>query len=284
MAPVANGGVERTGVGETALGAAMMRAEEATRRDRLFDDPLAALFLAAAPDPFPDGPDPDDPEIAALKDAFQTNVAIRTRFYDEFLRSAVHAGCRQVVLLAAGLDTRAFRLDWPRDVRLFELDLPEVLSFKNGVLADSNATPRCTRIPVAVDLREDWPAVITQAGIDTRQPVAWTVEGLLAYLTDADAVRLLARVSDLSSQASRLALETARAADDATLSRAGNVEALEQIATMWQGGPRRDPGEWLAERGWHVERLERAALAQAYGRPIADQSTGGFLTATKALR
>jgi methyltransferase (TIGR00027 family) len=284
MAPVGHGGVERAGVGETALGAAMMRAEEATRRDRLFDDPLAAVFLAAAPDPFPNGPDPDDPEIAALKDAFQTNIAVRTRFYDEFLRGAVHAGCRQVVLLAAGLDTRAFRLDWPSDVRLFELDLPEVLSFKNGVLADSNATPRCARIPVEVDLREDWPAVIARAGIDTHQPIAWTVEGLLAYLTDADAVRLFARVSDLSSEASQLALETSRIADDATLSRAGHVEALEQIASMWEGGLRRDPSELLAQKGWHVKRLDRAALAEAYGRPIADQSSGGFLTATKEPR
>jgi hypothetical protein len=108
---VAGSDADRSGVGETALGAAM-RAEEGERADRLFEDPFAAAFLAAAPDPFPDGPDPDDPQIAELKDAFQTNVAVRTRFFDDFLRSVCAGGCEQVVLLAEGSDVQPALAWW----------------------------------------------------------------------------------------------------------------------------------------------------------------------------
>src|SRR5919106_1775100 len=152
-----------SGVGETAVGAAMMRSDESARRDRLFDDPYAAAFVAAVPDAFADGPEPGDPEIAALTDAFRAHVAIRTRFYDDYLRTACARGCQQVVVLAAGLDARAFRLNWPAGVRLFELDLPEVLAFKDGVLAELRATPRCTRITVSIDLRDEWPIALTDA-------------------------------------------------------------------------------------------------------------------------
>ena len=115
------------GVSDTALGAAEMRAEASRRADRLIDDPYAAAFVEAAPPLFPDVPSvADDAELAALVESGIVGVAIRTRFFDEHLLAACAAGCRQVVRLAAGLDTRAFRLDWPDGVRLFELDLPEV--------------------------------------------------------------------------------------------------------------------------------------------------------------
>jgi methyltransferase (TIGR00027 family) len=146
------------GVSETALGAAEMRAEESRRTDRLFDDPYAAAFVEAAPPLFPDIPSiADDAALAALIEASITGVAIRTRFYDDYLSAASAAGCSQVVLLAAGLDTRAFRLGWPAGVRVFEIDLPGLFAFKERVLAGLGAIPRCERTVVAVDLREDWP-------------------------------------------------------------------------------------------------------------------------------
>jgi methyltransferase (TIGR00027 family) len=270
-----------SGVGETAIGAAMMRAHESARTDRLFDDPYAVAFVSAVPDAFAEGPDPGDPEIAALADAFRTHIAIRTRFYDDYLRTACTHGCQQVVVLAAGLDARAFRLDWPDDVRLFELDLPEVLSFKDTVLAELHATPRCTRITVSIDLREEWPIALTDAGFDANLPSAWTAEGLLAYLSDDEAVRLLTYVSELSSPNSHLALETSRIADDATLSHARELPALDQIATMWRGGLQQGAADWLEQHGWQVERRYRASLSASYGRPAPDASTGGFLTATR---
>ena len=161
------------GVSETALGAAEMRAEESLRADRLFDDPYAAAFVAAAPPLFPDLPSiADDPALAALKDAFVAEIAIRTRFYDDFLFAACAAGCRQVVILAAGLDTRAFRLDWPAGVRVFELDLPAVFSRSREAGLDGGAT---TRAGIRAsrrrdDLREDWRAHLTDAGFAEREP------------------------------------------------------------------------------------------------------------------
>jgi O-methyltransferase involved in polyketide biosynthesis len=138
------------GVSETALGAAEMRAEEREQPDPLFDDPYAAGFVAAAPPLFPDLPSlEDDPQLSALKDAFLAEIAIRTRFYDDYLLSACAAGCRQIVILAAGLDARAFRLDWPAGVQVFELDLPNLFAFKEQVLDEQHATPRCARSPRA---------------------------------------------------------------------------------------------------------------------------------------
>jgi methyltransferase (TIGR00027 family) len=274
-------GAPLSGVSKTALGAAMMRAEESARRDRLFDDPYASAFVAAAPEAFADGPDPGDPEVIALTDAFRSHIAVRTRFYDDFLAAACLEGCQQVVLLAAGLDSRAFRLEWPPAVRLFELDLPELLAFKHAVLADEGATPRCTRVTVSIDLRADWPAALVEAGFDTSRQTAWTAEGLLAYLTDADAARLLGQVGDLSGPRSQLALESARIADDSTLTEANALPALDQIATLWEGGLHQDAAGWLRDHGWRVEQHDRAALAERYRRPSADTSTGGFVTAVR---
>ena len=137
-----------TGVGKTALGVAMVRAEESRRSDRLFDDPYAAAFLAAAPGAFEReqrAVTTGVADMAAWGTAFWTQTVIRTRFYDDYLLDAAHGGIRQVVLLAAGLDTRAYRLAWPDGLRLFEVDLPEVLQFKQRVLDEQADAPRSDR-------------------------------------------------------------------------------------------------------------------------------------------
>jgi methyltransferase (TIGR00027 family) len=269
------------GVSETALGAAEMRAEESSRPDRLFDDPYAGAFVAAAPPLFPDLPSlDDDPGLAALKDEFLAGMAIRTRFYDEFLATACAAGSRQVVLLAAGLDTRAFRLDWPPNTRVFELDLPKLFTFKEAVLEQQGATPGCARTVVAVDLRDDWPAQLVAAGFDRGVPSAWTAEGLLAYLANDDAERLLARVGELSATGSELSFEYDDFAADSTLSQLRAMPGMQEVASMWEGGLIEQPAKWLSGHGWQVGTHDRAALAQSYRRPLLD-ATGGFVTATR---
>jgi methyltransferase (TIGR00027 family) len=221
------------GVSETALGAAEMRAEESRRPDRMFDDPYASAFVAAAPPLFPDIPSiADDADLAALIEASIAGIAIRTRFYDDYLSTACGAGCRQVVLLAAGLDTRAFRLRWPEDVRIFELDLPELFAFKERVLAEQGATPRCERQVVPVDLREDWPARLTAAAFEPSAPTAWAAEGLLAYLSNDDAVRLLTAVGDLSASESQLSFEYDEFADNAPLSQVRAMPGMQEVASM----------------------------------------------------
>ena len=143
-----------SGVSRTAFGVARLRALEQRRTTPLFNDPHAELFVTAA------GYEVVQPEDPAHH-VFGMQVAIRTRFYDDYLLAAAARGCRQIVLLAAGLDTRAFRLDWPQDTRFFELDLPELLDFKEQVLA--NQAPRTQRTILPVDLREAWPARLIDA-------------------------------------------------------------------------------------------------------------------------
>lgn len=270
------------GVGRTAIGVAGMRADEHRRPDRLFTDPYAEAFVAAAGFA-PSGREPrQDPALAAWRTAMTAHVALRTRFYDDFLRAACAAGCRQVVLLAAGLDTRAFRLRWPPGVRLYEVDLPEVLDFKRRVLEESRAEPRCARTVVAADLRADWTARLTAAGFATGEPAAWLVEGLLIYLTAEEAAALLGAVGDLAADGSRLSFEhRAASGSGGLLEQARDVPGLDRLTRMWKGGLGAGAADWLAARGWRVEIAERARVAASYGRPLGRRSAGGFLTAVR---
>ena len=164
------------GVAATALAVAAIRAEETARPDRLFADPLAAAFVAASrwsPSR------PADDRRAVLLRAW---VVARTVFLDDLLASACREGRRQVVLLGAGLDVRAFRLPWPPGVRCFELDTADVLDHKDLVLTGQAAVAGCERIPVRCDLRTDWPGALLAAGFESGLPTVWVAEGVLAYL------------------------------------------------------------------------------------------------------
>lgn len=195
------------GVGKTALGVAAVRAAESRRADRLFDDPYAEAFLAAAPGAFDIEQRAGAGEMASWGAAFSSHAVTRTRFFDDYLLAATAGGIGQVVLLAAGLDTRAFRLPWPDDVRLFELDLPDVLAFKERVLVERSAVAGCERTAIAVDLRTNWAVPLRRAGLATAEATAWLAEGLLIYLSESEAVTLLDRVGALSAAGSRVAFE-----------------------------------------------------------------------------
>lgn len=263
-------------VSRTAVGVARVRAAESARADRLFDDPYAAAFVAALAGAVPDRA--TSAAARALGARFVAHVAVRTRFYDEYLLGATDAGVRQVVLLAAGLDARAFRLSWPDGVRLFELDLPAVLAAKQRVLDDLPARPAGVRVPVAVDLRGDWPAALAAAGFDAGRPTAWLAEGLLVYLTAEDAAALLGAVGDCSAPGSRLACERGDTA--AALTAGGRVSGHDAVA-LWRGGLGAETGRALAERGWQVSDYDAAAVAAGYGRTSATGPGGGFLLAER---
>ncbi|HEY2060700.1 MAG TPA: SAM-dependent methyltransferase [Amycolatopsis sp.] len=262
-------------VSRTAVGVAGLRALESGRPDRLFEDPYAGAFFRAGQALFSAEERGD-----GLGRVFAEQVAIRTRFFDDFL-----AGADQVVLLAAGLDARAFRLDWPEGTRLFELDLPDVLEFKDSVLAARSAEPRCERVVVPVDLRDDWPAALREAGFAPGRPTAWLAEGLLVYLDYDDAARLLADVTALSAPGSRISFEHRPQADrDGLLQRARAVANGESVTSLWKGGLGGTAPEWLAEHGWRPETFSRAELAAGYGRPSEDPASGGFVTGVKTDR
>jgi methyltransferase (TIGR00027 family) len=274
------------GVGETAIGAAMMRARESARVGGLFRDPYAAAFVAAAPPVFEEGPSTDDdPTLATLEAAFEEAVVLRTRFYDDFVRAASADRCYQIVMLGAGLDTRAFRLDWPASTRLFELDLPDVLAFKQRVLSRERAESRCMRITVEADLQEeDWATAMEAAAFDATARTAWMVEGLIPYLSDRDAERLLITVSELSSPGSRLALDHASGDDDSLLSQARAIPTMDEITAMWKGGLNGTAVGCLRQHGWQVETVDDGSLAAKYGRQATSltcRSNAGFVTATR---
>jgi methyltransferase (TIGR00027 family) len=260
------------GVGVTAIGVAAVRAQESLRPDRLFDDPLAARFLEAAGWPLPSTDIEEfEREVPPNWLTAVRSIPIRTRFLDEFAQTAVAAGGRQVVLLGAGLDTRAFRLDWPLDCRVFEVDLPGMVEFKESVLTSTGAVPACERIVVPADLIADWPVPLTAAGLDTSAATAWIAEGVLMYLSTEQNEQLLSRVGELSAPGSRLAMTTLsqQRLDQVKdrLDRAGPDQVPgAEVMRMWQSGTPADPVSWLTGHGWLAELYDPAERAATYGR------------------
>lgn len=185
------------------------------------------------------------------------------------------------MLLASGLDTRAFRLCWPKPVRLFELDLPDVLDFKQRVLANQGAIPRCARAVVPVDLREDWSRELLAAGFQRAAPTVWLAEGLLIYLSHEEAARMLTVVGELSASGSRLSFEHGTRDDDNLIVRALAMPEASQLTRLWKGGLGEHAPQWLADHGWRSQIHTRRTLATQYGRPSDDPSSGGFLTAQR---
>ena len=252
-----------TGVGTTALGVAMMRAHETERPDHLFTDPLAAAFVAGAGWERPDPATIRDSDRSRIGTMAQW-VSARTRFLDDLLSDAAAGGVRQVVLLGAGLDSRAFRLPWPEGVRLFELDTPAMLGFKERVLAERDAQPAAERIVVEIDLRDDWVGALRAAGFDATAPVAWVIEGLLVYLPQDDVDRLLRDVSALSVPGSRMGI---------TASSGGSIDAWrdtvgDEVSALWISAMPEDPEAWMAEYGWTATAYDSRERLAAYGRAV----------------
>jgi methyltransferase (TIGR00027 family) len=267
-----------SGVGLTALAAAAGRAVESTRPDRLIDDPFAAAFVVAADSPIPlpvRWPDeqtvPPDQELLLLYGSVY--IGVRSRFFDEFVDQARADGIEQVVVLAAGLDTRAFRLDSLAGARLFELDQPAVLEFKDAVLRDAGATPRGAHTAVAGDLRDDWAAALRASGFDAGVPTAWLAEGLLQYLPPDAEHALFERIDELSAPGSRLAVE--RTANLDRLAAGGRLAEVAErtglpMDTLMTSGARPDPADWLTGQGWAVTDEQVPTVAARYHRDLTD--------------
>ncbi|MFE9401081.1 class I SAM-dependent methyltransferase [Streptomyces sp. NPDC006530] len=246
------------GVGLTALLVAAARAIETHRHDSLAQDTYAEHFVRAAPacadwpvrvEQVPDGD--DNP----LWGRFARYFGLRTRVLDDFLLRSVAAGARQVVLLGAGLDTRAFRLDLPSDCVVFEIDRAGVLAFKQRVLTDRSAAPKVKRVPVPVDLRGDWSGTLTTLGFDAGAPSAWLAEGLLFYLPGPTETYLIDTVDRLTTAGSVLAFEAKLEEDlqayrDSTTYTATREQIGIDLLHLFDSGPRPDSAGDLSARGW----------------------------------
>ncbi|MGW3340686.1 class I SAM-dependent methyltransferase [Streptomyces sp. NPDC001009] len=266
----------------TAVGVARVRALETGREDALFRDPLAQAF-ATAGGLWPSSPPPDDEAARRRRLAVSFSIVIRTKFLDDLLQRASASGVRQVVLLGAGMDSRAFRMNWPEDTRLFEVDTAAPLDFKASVLRQERAVARCERIPVAVDLREDWPGALAAAGHDPSLPTAWIAEGLLIYLPEDAVDLMLARVSTQSAAGSRLGLTLG---SRGVIERFGAGAAPGSAASLWVSEMPDDPVGWLAGHGWEADSYTLRERAAAYGRPIStppqrEERPGGLISAVR---
>ncbi|MFJ4184963.1 SAM-dependent methyltransferase [Kitasatospora sp. NPDC089509] len=269
------------GVGRTALLVAAARAVEAHRPDAMSRDSYAEHFVRAAPGcaDWPLHPaqvSPADPLWGRLAAYF----ALRTRVLDDHLLASAHSGIRQVVLLGAGLDSRAHRLAWPAGTTVWELDRPEVLAYKQQVLDALGAEPSADRRTVAADLVDDWPQALAAAGLDPAAPVAWIAEGLLLYLPAAAECRLIDALDRLSAPGSTLAyevkldLESTAVRAGATYTAAREHIGIDLLA-LFAAGPRPDTAADLVERGWLTRvrtPFDFAALHPRAPRPERDDS------------
>ncbi|MER5600326.1 SAM-dependent methyltransferase [Streptomyces sp. NPDC002265] len=276
--------VRPSGVWATAVGVARVRALESERENALFRDPLARAFAAAGGLWPSSTPLPDDDEAARLRRlAVSFSIVIRTKFLDDLVRQACASGIRQVVLLGAGMDSRAFRMDWPEGTRLFEVDTAVPLDFKASVLRQERAVARCERITVAVDLREDWPAALAAAGHDAAVPTVWIAEGLLIYLPQDAVELLLARISTQSAPGSRMGLTLG---SPGVIERFATDAAPGSAASLWVSEMPDDPVAWLAGHGWEADTHTLRERAAAYGRPIStppqrQEQPGGLVSAVR---
>ncbi len=263
-------------VGYTALLVAGWRAVHALSAEPLVRDDYARHFIAASADPYLTGllADPATSEDAT---AFPRLYGVQTRFFDDFFVSAADDGIRQTVIVAAGLDSRAYRLAWPEGTTVFEIDQPKVLEFKARVLSEQGAQPSARRISVAADLRHDWSIPLHKAGFETQQPTAWSVEGVLPYLTGAAQDALFARIHRLSAAGSRVAVGALGSRlDRAQLSALEathpgvNMSGEVDFSALTYNDDKTDTAQWLADHGWVVDPIRtNPQLQAAYGRTPA---------------
>ncbi len=281
-----------TSVGATATMVAAARAI-ATKADRpviedQFAEPLvravgvdflirwASGELAAA--------EVDDPESGWRLEHMPDAMAARTRYFDSLFLEAAQAGIRQAVILASGLDARAYRLAWPTDMTVFEVDQPQVIEFKTTTLAGLGAAPSADLRTVPVDLRQDWPAALRAAGFDSARPTAWIAEGLLGYLPPDAQDRLLDNITALSAAGSRLGIEAVPDMSQVDIDEAR--EQMRKATDKWREhgfeldfaelsyqGERADVAPYLTNLGWRSVGTPMSRLLADNGlRPISQAS------------
>jgi len=284
----------KTDLAATALFVAAVRARESERINPLFRDELSALLAG------PEGrgwlaASEADPASNYHRDSFPY-LEVRTRFFDDWATKAIRErNARQLVLLGAGMDTRAFRLPWPNDLQFWELDTPELFGLKEARLQSAGVRLACDRVVVETDLTSgDWVGQLLARGFKEGRPTVWLAEGLFQYLTASDVDQVLEGAVSLSSQGSRLGAEII---SEEFLRRRSNQRYL--LRRKERGTPMvfgiDDPGALFRSHGWRAdERVGAVEAAIALGRwpaPGAGSSRrshtrsapgASFVTATKA--
>jgi len=269
---------------------AAARAMATTADNALINDPFAEPLVRAVGVDFftrlvtgelrPEDLDSDSETVGMQR--MTENMAVRTKFFDEFFLTATQAGIRQAVILASGLDSRAYRLAWPSGTTVYEIDQPDVIEFKTKTLAELGAEPTAKRRTVAMDLRYDWPSALIEEGFDPHQPTAWSAEGLLGYLPPDSQDRLLDTITELSAPGSRVAVESVPNIDPADHEKA--IERMQAASARWRDhgfdldfaelvylGDRNEAASYLGDHGWQLSRNSVKELFATNGLPPLDE-------------
>jgi methyltransferase (TIGR00027 family) len=281
-------------VGSTALGVAAARAAETESEHPLIHDPFARVFVEAAgegmwslyTDPVLMAKAVElEPEVRIRTQVMVDFMATRTALFDEFFLGAADAGVRQVVILASGLDARSWRLPWPDGTVVYELDQPKVLDFKTATLKQHGAEPTAKLVTIPIDLRQDWPKALQEAGFDPSQPSAWSAEGLVRYLPAQAQDLLFERVHALSAPGSWLATNVPdrgftdpdrvrRQREEMQRVRAAVAQLVDIEVTeaddLWYAEERTPVDDWLRDRGWDVAAVTHPELLARYGRRLPE--------------
>jgi methyltransferase (TIGR00027 family) len=269
-------------VGATATFVATGRALASRDPNGLINDPFAEPLVRAVGVEFFVKMLDGEIDLGAIENASPermqamiNGMAVRTKYFDDFFLNATRDGVRQAVILASGLDARAYRLPWPTDTVVYELDQPQVIDFKTTTLAGVGAEPTATRRTIAIDLRQDWPAALKAAGLDTSAPTAWLAEGLLIYLPPEAQDRLFDNITELSAPGSKIATEFVPGIIDfdADKMREATSSFREQgvdvdLTSLVYAGERNHVVDYLTGKGWDVEGVTRTELLERHGMDV----------------
>ena len=288
-------------VGATATMVAAARALASAETNAIINDPFAAPLVRAVGLDFfirlvegeviPSGAEDGSEQDLRLE---TDSIAVRTRFFDDFFLNAARDGLRQSVILAAGLDARAYRLAWPPGSVVYEVDQPKVIEFKDTAMSNLGIAVAVDRRTVSIDLREDWPAALLRGGFDMTEPTSWSAEGLLMYLPPEAQDRLFDNVTELSAPGSKLATEYHGDSCPTMTERAkqfnqrwANLGCDIDLSGLFFEGERSNVVDYLADRGWQVTTRPRRDFFADYGRVFPDDETSQLrniisLTATRA--
>ena len=287
-------------VGATATMVAAARALASAENDAIINDPFAAPLVRAVGLDFfirlvegevlPSESQNGERDLRLETDS----IAVRTRFFDDFFLNAARDGVTQSVILAAGLDARAYRVAWPPGSVVYEVDQPKVIEFKTVAMSNLGVAPAADRRTVGIDLREDWPAALRRGGFDPTQPTSWSAEGLLMYLPPDAQDRLFENITELSAPGSKLATEYHGDDSGPTMTERGqelnqrwaNLGCDIDLSGLFFEGERSNVVDYLADRGWQVTTRPRRDFFADYGREFPDDEESQLrnivsLTATR---
>jgi methyltransferase (TIGR00027 family) len=266
-------------IAATGLLVAAMRAEESARADALFTDPFAERLAGEEGTKLL-------AEAAADTEQPSAPIVVRTRLFDEALRRVQDDGVAQVVILAAGMDARSYRLPWRDGTTVYEIDQPQVIAIKDERLAGEH--PRCRRIAVGVDLSDDWPKVLQSKGFDSSSPTVWLIEGLLQYVHAPDVVRLFTRVDALSAPGSVLLYDVVGKTLLEAPFLASTLQFMQKLGAPWVFGSD-TPTALVEDRGWTATATDMAEPGNRWNRwmhpaipaDVTGAPRGYFVAATK---